>query len=203
MELYNKEMIEVLLEEYKYLNELDEHILDFEEALKATIFDEKERLFVFLSFACELNLIQVMKLSNFSFSEMEEIKDSLLEKLEAILNGYTCEKVEYEESNAFNLKSMMLEVQTKHIDLYELNREVRMSLIQWLAENNDDLALCALNMKKDEREYKEDVSKESYNFYEVPDKFWWKNASNDGLYRQDISNNVTFYGDFWGDLDEI
>lgn len=194
MELYTKEMIVVLLEDYYKFNELNEHKIDLDYALQSTIFTVRERLFLALSYALELNLIKVMKLGNFDFNELENVADSAYEKLEAILNGYKCEREQYIQYKFTSLEDYIEKVQLLHINIFDLSYAVRRDLLVFLALENEDLALSALGIKQED-EWLGNVTTDK-DCYEVPDRKK-KNASNDELYRQDLANNVTYYSDFY------
>lgn len=188
-------MIEVLLEDYHKFNELNEHKIDLDYALKSNVFSERERLFLALTYALELNFVKVMKLGKFDFNEMVIVSESVFEKLEAILNGYKCKREQYINIKSKSLDEYIMNVQLFHVDIFNISYEVRRDLLVFLAMENDDLALSALGIKK-EKEWLGNVTTDRY-CYEVPSSKKKKNATNDELYRQDLANNVTYYPDFY------
>ncbi|MGM0259384.1 hypothetical protein [Enterococcus sp. AZ102] len=194
-ELYSKKEIVVLLENYYSFDDLKDEKIDLDIALESEIFSGKERLFLALSYALELNFLKVMKLSNFYFEEIEEVAKSVFEKLEAVLNGYKVDSKKYENYECTSLDDYIKSVQTKHINIFKLSYSIRRDLLVWLALDNEDLALSALGLKVED-EWLENVSKNSKYYYEVPSKKR-KNSTNDELYRQDLNNSVTYYSDFY------
>lgn len=168
-ELYSKKEIVVLLENYYSFDDLKDEKIDLDIALESEIFSGKERLFLALSYALELNFLKVMKLSNFYFEEIEEVAKSVFEKLEAVLNGYKVDSKKYENYECTSLDDYIKSVQTKHINIFKLSYSIRRDLLVWLALDNEDLALSALGLKVED-EWLENVSKNSKYYYEVPSK---------------------------------
>lgn len=190
-ELYNEQMINVMLDEYSELdNRLIEYKFDIDKALKSELISGQERLFIFTVYQLKLNIEQTLRINKWDIETYVEIKVSLIEKLEAILNGYKTTTSNYEDSSSESLKELLLEMQTRHINPYQrLSAAMRVDLLAFLAADKDKLAQSVFSPVVDPRgKYWE--NSRPLKLYD--ESTTHKNASNDGFYSQDLRNNIIY-----------
>ncbi|MHC5226912.1 hypothetical protein ACYSNW_01395 [Enterococcus sp. LJL99] len=165
---------------------------DLDYALTAEIITGQMRYLIFLRYALELNVMQVLTIMHLNYTEYLELDYELFENIEAIMNGHKvkCKPFENYKTNSFKTKCLL--VQIKHVNPFSLGPLD--GLLELLSMLGDDLAASYLGLIQDERTYTNNITVKPYNIKEVPETGKRKTASNDEFYRQDLRNNV-FYGD--------
>lgn len=197
-DLYNRSIIEILLDSYYTLSNDSYHLkLDLERALQSIQINGQMRLLIFLRFGLNFNVMQTMQTMNINYNQYEELLEELYETTEAIMNGYHTQRLPFSEPTATTFEGYVMEVQTKHLNPFkwkQLN-----GLIEQLATFHDDLALSVLGAKMNGMD-SYDANNAGKFIFEVPEddvtknKVQIRNATVDEFYRQDLKNSV-FYGD--------
>lgn len=197
-DLYNRSIIEILLDSYYTLTNQSYHLkLDLERALQSTQIDGQMRLLIFLKFGLNFNVMQILETMHLDYNQYEGLLYELYETIEAILNGYHTTREPFSETTATTFEGYIFEVQTKHVNPYNWKRLD--GLMEHLAMFHDDLALSVLNLKMNGMDSYNENNTGKYLFDVADDdvtknKIQIRNATVDEFYRQDLKNSV-FYGD--------
>lgn len=195
-ELYTRKIIEALLIGYIDLENNDrtrELKMDLDEAFKSTAITNKMRLFIFLKYAMQFNMLDTMNIMQLSYVDYNELEDEIFETLEAILNGWRSTKEPLKSIQSTSYKDLLIEIETSHVHPFHFKKLD--GIIEELASMNDDLALSAMRKVIDNREeYTDDISANSSYIKKEEPNSSKRNASNDEFYRTDLRHSI-FYGD--------
>lgn len=194
---YTIEVVAVLLETYRELEDNDgllEYRLDLEEGLHTSLLTGEELEYIALVYSYGLTPVQYLNLTGNTLERFEELKESLLNKLEAVMNGYKAPKEDRPKNKATTLSQTTMNLHTQKCNPFSTNREALTALLVWLAADGDSLAKTALKLAHDGRPYTEDETVEAYNCYPVAHPGETMTNDNDGLYKKDHRAEVS-----WGE----
>lgn len=177
-ELYTKEMVVKMLEQYKDLEligaengDLLQIKMDLDNCFSANIFKGEYKVVIACLYVLELNMMHTSRILEMSIKEIKEIHDDALETIEAILNGYRYRRLTIFKSMATDLETYIDEVWVGITNPFDIRNEVYEDLRVFLAEKGDVLSKVALGEVVEDTHkatgFEEEEKGEEYPFYQV------------------------------------
>ncbi|EJQ77731.1 hypothetical protein LKL95_27565 [Bacillus cereus] len=177
-ELYTKEMVVKMLEQYKDLEligaengDLLQIKMDLDRCFSANIFKGEYKVVIACLYVLGLNMMHTSRLLEMSIKEIKEIHDDALETIEAILNGYKYRRLTIFKSMATDLETYIDEVWMGITNPFDIRNEVYEDLRVFLAEKGDVLSKVALGEVVEDTNkatgFEEEEKGEEYPFYQT------------------------------------
>lgn len=193
---YTLEGLEAMLSNYHRL-EGNDYKIEVDRFLESNLVAEDMAVYISLHYSLELSDLQIVRLLDrkISLLTLKELREEVLECLEAFLRGFKTKKVKvFKEFNAPDLEGHLMLLRENIISPMYISHSVVREVNERLAKLGDDNSKILL--EQEAGYFRPNNLDENYwdekplRIYKTND-FGHKTAYNDEFYKRDYNNNVS------------